>query len=97
METEIRIVNNEAKLRFETLVDGDLAYLQYRWYKDDIALMHAFVPESDRGKGVAAALAKFALEFVKEKKLKLMVYCPYVIKYMKEHPEYDVLLDKEYQ
>jgi uncharacterized protein len=96
MENEIKIINNEARHRFETPAGDDLAYLEYGWHKGDIALMHSFVPESGRGKGLAAELAKFALEYVKEKKLRLMVYCPYVIRYMKEHPEYNVLLDKQY-
>jgi len=38
--------------------------------------VHTFVPEFARGKGIAAALAKFALDYVKDQKLKLMVYCP---------------------
>lgn len=97
METQHTIINNEKHSRFETQVNGEFAYLEYRFYKGDMALMHTFVPEFDRGMGLAGALAKFALEYVKEHKLKLMVYCPYVIKYMKEHTEYNTLLDKQYQ
>jgi predicted GNAT family acetyltransferase len=97
MESQPLIINNEKHKRFETEVNGEFAYLDYRFYKDDMALMHTFVPESARGMGLASALAKFALEYVKEHKLKLMVYCPYVRKYMKEHTEYDVLLDKKYE
>jgi predicted GNAT family acetyltransferase len=97
MESQISITNNTKLNRFETEVNGEFAYVEYRFYKDDIALMHTFVPESARGKGIAAALAKFSLEYVKEHKLKLMVYCPTIAKYMKEHPEYQSLLDKKYE
>ncbi len=38
-------------------------YVDYRFYKDDIALMHTFVPEGARGKDILSALAKFALEY----------------------------------
>ena len=96
MESQISIVNNEKRSHFETEINGEFAFIEYRFYKGDIALMHTFVPESARGKGIAAALAKFALEYVKEHKLKLMVYCPVVSKYIKEHPEYEVLIDKQY-
>ena len=97
METQPHITNNTKRSRFESEVDGEFAYLDYRFYKDDIALMHTFVPEFARHRGIAAALAKFALEYVKEQRLKLMVYCPYVRKYLQEHPEYQTLLDGKYE
>ena len=96
MDAQPTVVNNEKHSRFETQVNGEFAYLEYRFYKGDMALMHTFVPESARGMGIAGALAKFALEHVKEHNLRLMVFCPYVQKYLKEHPEYLVLVDKKY-
>jgi predicted GNAT family acetyltransferase len=59
--------------------------------------MHTFVPEALRNQGIAAALAKYALEYVKTQNLKLMVYCPSVAKYIKLHPEYETLINKQYQ
>jgi predicted GNAT family acetyltransferase len=96
MELENPIVDNKKLMRFETEIDGEFAYVDYRFYKEDIALMHTFVPEFARGKGIAFSLAKFALESVKEQNLKLMVYCPYIARYIKRHPEYNALLDKQY-
>ena len=91
------IINNIKLSRFETEVNGEFAYVDYRFYKDDIALMHTFVPEAGRGKGISSALAKFALEYVKQQELKLIVYCTFIAKYMKLHPEYDALIDKQYR
>lgn len=91
------IINNIKLSRFETEINGEFAYVEYHFYKGDIALMHTFVPELARSKGVASALAKFALEYVKEGNLKLMVYCPTIAKYMKLHPEYEFLIDKQYR
>jgi hypothetical protein len=88
------IENNKDHSRFEMRVKDDLAFLEYRFYMDEIVLMHTFVPESARGKGAASKLAHFALEYVKEHDLKLKVYCPFVKEYMKLHPEYNTLLDK---
>ena len=96
MEAQPSITNNTKLDRFETQINGEFAYVDYRFYKGDMALMHIFVPESGRGKGISGALAKFALEYIKEHKLNLMVYCPYIAKYIKEHPEYEVLIDKRY-
>ena len=96
MENEIQISNNEINQRFETNVANQIAFLEYRWYKGDLALMHTLVPEQLAGKGLGSALAKFALEYAKERKLQIMVYCPFVGKYLKTHPEYDFLVDKKY-
>ncbi|MDB5199323.1 MAG: N-acetyltransferase [Chitinophagaceae bacterium] len=97
MPLQTPITNNIKQSRFETQIDGEFAYVDYRFYKDDIALMHTFVPEIGRGKGISSTLAKFALEYVKEQNLKLMVYCPFIAKYIKLHPEYESLIDKQYR
>ena len=91
------IINNTKRSQFETEIDGKFAFIEYRFYKADIALMHTFVPEDERGKGIASTLAKFTLEYVKEQNLKLMVYCPFVAGYIKRHPEYESLIDKQYR
>lgn len=46
-------------------MDDELATLQYRFYKNDIALMHTHVPERLEGRGLATALANFGLEWAK--------------------------------
>ncbi len=93
---EIEIVNNEKHSRFEAAIEGKIAHVDYRFDKGDIILLHTFVPESLRGKGIASALAKLVLEYIKEHKLKAVIYCPTIAKYIKQHPEYEVLVDKEY-
>lgn len=90
------IIDNEKRLRFETKIGTEFGYIEYRWYKADIAFMHTFVPVNGRGKGSSSVLAKFALEYAKEKNLKIMVYCLFIAKYIKDHTEYSFLLDKKY-
>lgn len=92
---EITVNMNEAQHRFETKIGDDFGYIEYRWYRGELAFMHTFVPEAGRGKGYSAALAKFALDYAKEKNLKIIVYCPFVAKYIKQHPEYEFLIDKQ--
>ena len=91
------IINNTKLSRFETEINGAFAFVDYRFYKGDLAFMHTFVPESARGKGIAPALAKFVLDYAKEQNLKIMVYCPTIAKYIKLHPEYESLVDKQYR
>jgi predicted GNAT family acetyltransferase len=58
-----------------------------------MVLMHTLVPEAHRGQGIGAALTKYVLDYARAQHLKIIVYCPFVIKYMKDHPEYNDLLN----
>lgn len=94
---ELPVVNNKEKLRFEVACDnGEFAYIEYRWYHGDIAYMHTVVPDDMQGKGIASMMARAALDYAAKEKLRVMVYCPYVAKYIKEHPEYSKLIDTKY-
>jgi predicted GNAT family acetyltransferase len=88
------VTNNLQNLQFEVDLAGEKAYLEYRWNKSDLALMHTFVPDNYEGKGIAGLLAKTALEYAKKEGLKIIVYCPFVRSYIKRHPEYEVLEKK---
>ncbi len=92
MEEKVTVINILENQQFQAKVNDELAYLEYRWLKKDLALMHTFVPESLEGKGLASALAKFALDYAKEKNLHIIVYCPFVGTYLKRHPEYNFLV-----
>lgn len=96
MEGTSEVVNNTKQQQFEILLDSEVAYLTYRFYKNDIALMHTVVPEKHRGKGLGNLLVKYAFSYAKNMQKKVMVYCPYVGKFVKENPEYKVYLDSEY-
>lgn len=92
----IDISDNTTQQQFEITMDDELATLQYRFYKNDIALMHTHVPERLKGRGLATALANFGLEWAKSQNKRVMVYCPFVGSYLKKHPEYNYLIDKNY-
>lgn len=96
MNTLSEVYNNKELLRFEVTLDDSLAYIEYRYYKKDIAFMHSFVPDTMQGKGVGTLMAQAALAFAREEGKKIMLYCPFVSKYVKEHPEYHDLVDREY-
>ena len=89
------IINNAELHRFESLVAGEYAYVEYRLSSDRITLLHTFVPEAGRGTRLASELAQFALEFVKREKIKLTVICPFINKYISKHPEYATLINKD--
>jgi predicted GNAT family acetyltransferase len=97
MDQALKIINNEQEQQFQVMVEGEKAYLEYRLYKGDIALMHTDVPSSLAGRGIATALAQYALDYAREHKIPVMVYCPFVSAFLKKHPEYQDVLDKKYR
>ena len=88
---EIVIVNNKERNRFETPVNGGFAFLDYEYYRGDLALVHTFVPPKERHQGIAFALVKFALDYAKAQHLKVIVGCSTVTLYIEQHPEYKAL------
>lgn len=97
MENEnYTVLNNEEKLQFEVSLKGNLATLTYQFYKKDIALMHTEVPAALGGRGIATALAKAAFQYADQKKKLVMVYCPFVARFIKKNTEYRKQLDPQY-
>jgi uncharacterized protein len=93
--TVLDIVNNKKEYRFEIgFEDGGIAVLTYRWLKGSMVLMHTVVPVAHRMQGTGAKLVKYVLDYARAQNLKIIVYCPFVAKYMKEHPAWDDLLLK---
>ena len=95
-DEKIEVVNNKDELRFEVNLNGELAYIKYQYYKKDIAFMHTVVPDAFRGKGIGVAMAVAALNFARAENRKIMLYCTFVAKYVREHPEYHVLVDTNF-
>ncbi|XP_056310284.1 protein NATD1 [Danio aesculapii] len=63
------------------------AVLKYTVRHDQqLELLSTEVPQSHRGKGVAAHLAKAALDFIVEENLKARISCWYIRKYVNENP-----------
>lgn len=88
--TDFAIVNNEQNMRFELRLEGQVAFLEYRLHKGNIAFMHTEVPPMLEGKGIGSALAKYAFKYAKDHQLPVLVYCPFVSAFLKRHPEYNV-------
>lgn len=88
MEEKYTIINNEERRRFEIPLEGEFARLEYKVKGREMSLLHTFVPDSQRGKGIADHLAKFALEYLRANKMTALVHCPFVTKYLERHQDY---------
>jgi uncharacterized protein len=84
---QFAIVNNEKEQQFEARLEGEMGSLVYRMHEGKLVLMHTEVPEKLGGRGIASALAKHALDYGRSRHLPVKVYCPFVLAYLKRHPE----------
>lgn len=89
------VTNNEPAERFEMLVDGLRALLTYRRFPDRIVFLHAEVPPSLEGRGLAGKLTRFALDFARANHLRVIPRCPYVSNFIRKHAEYQDLVCSE--
>jgi len=97
-EKRIKMSREPSKVsrsRFEFEENGEVAYLEFDldgsgW----MTLWHTEVPPALRGKGVADMLARTALEYARDNKLKLDVICPVALNFINKNPEFKDLVGK---
>lgn len=73
--------------------DGSLAYLQYEFRENAVALTHTEVPPQIAGRGLAGALTKAALEYAEGAELPVIPECGFVVAYIKRNPQYLNIVD----
>jgi hypothetical protein len=91
----VNITNNEEAQRFEAQVDGLRAILTYRRFPDRMVLNHTEVPRPLEGKGLAAKLARTALDFARVNQLRVVPLCPYIAAFIRRHAEYQDLVSTD--
>lgn len=77
--------------RFTTSVDGHLCVLDYHLNGSVMTITHTGVPSAVGGKGIAAALTRFALDTARQQNWRVIPRCSYAAIYIARHPEYDDL------
>ena len=86
------VVNEEARSRYELIVDGSTAFAEYELDGDRIVFTHTLVPSELGGRGIGGQLIEAALADVRKRGLKVVPLCPFVKSYMEKHPETQDLL-----
>lgn len=89
---EPEIVLNEAEERWETRVDGKTGIVTYSVDGDRLYILHTEVDPEIGGRGIAARLVTAALDYAREKGLRVVPFCPYARVYVHRHKEYQDLL-----
>ena len=92
MNEERKVINNTGENRFEVGLGEQLAMIEYIEKDGAIIFTHTGVPPEFGGQGIAAMMAREALEYAKENKLKVTSLCSFIDAYLNRHPEYKALL-----
>jgi predicted GNAT family acetyltransferase len=83
------VTHEPDRRRFVLPVSGGDASVEYALVGPrTLDLRHTFVPEVDRGRGVAASLVEQVFRYARDHELKVIATCPFVRAWVEEHPEY---------
>jgi predicted GNAT family acetyltransferase len=84
--TQAEVVDAPEASRYE------LRLAAYRRRNDRMIFIHTEVDESYEGRGLGNRLAEAALEDVRGKGLVVVPLCPFIARYVQQHPEYHDLV-----
>lgn len=89
----ITLTHNRADRRYEIRKDGAVAaHADYDLEAGVVVLTHTEVLPAHEGQGLASKLAKFTLDDVRQRGLKVTPQCEFMVTYLQRHPEYADLL-----
>nr|WP_193611755.1 GNAT family N-acetyltransferase [Nocardioides lijunqiniae] len=94
MSTQVTVTNNTARHRYEAVAQSpDLAgFVDYQETSELVVLTHTEVTPAYTGQGIGSVLARAALDDVRDRELKALVICPFIIGWLRHHAEYRDLL-----
>lgn len=86
------ILHDAGAHRFQTEVEGHRGVLDYTLHDGVMTITHTGVPSAIGGRGVAAALTRFALEVARRERWTVVPACSYAAAFVRRHPEFADLL-----
>jgi uncharacterized protein len=94
-EPTIRIVDNPGAARYEIYCDDQRAgCVTYRRDADKIVFLHTEIDDRFEGHGLGSRLAAAVLEEARAQHRRVVARCPFIARYIEQHPEYADLTRK---
>ena len=94
---EVTVRDNTESLSYDALVGGEVVgTIVYEHAGPRMVFRHTIVEPEFRGRGIATALVRAALDDVRAKGLALSNYCGFVSEFIGAHPQYADLIDAEH-
>lgn len=94
MSTDVIVTRDPDRHRYDGFADEvkPAGFIDYQETSELVVLTHTEVDPAFEGRGVGSALARAALDDIRERELKALVICPFIIGWLRKHPEHhDVL------
>ncbi len=94
MSTDVTVTRNTAQHRYDASIDGSTVagFIDVLETPELVVIKHTEVDTAYEGRGIGSALAQASLEDIRERQLKALVVCPFINRWLRDHPEYrDVL------
>ena len=87
------IEHNVSGTCFELRLEGLRCVLDYTLNNNVMTITYTGVPSELGGRGLAADITKFALDYAQSQGWRVVPQCSYVAAYIKKHPHYAPLLN----
>jgi predicted GNAT family acetyltransferase len=94
--TAVTVTRHADRHRYEALVGGTAlaGFVDYQETREPVVLIHTEVDPSFEGRGVGSALARGALDDIRDRQLKALIICPFINSWLRRHRDYlDVLFN----
>lgn len=89
------VVDVPERSRYEATTAGTLAgFAEYTTTSEMVVFTHTEVLPAHEGAGVGGAIVRYALDDVRSRGLRVLAVCPFVLGWIRRHPEY---ADLEYR
>jgi uncharacterized protein len=90
----VAVVRNDELRRYEGRIDGALAgFAEYQLTDELIVFTHTEVDPAYEGQGVGSAIARWALDDVRDAGVrKVLPLCPFISGWIARHPDYRPLV-----
>lgn len=94
MSTDVTVTRSPDRRRYEATAGGTslAGFIDYQETSELVVLTHTEVDASFEGRGIGSALARAALDDVRDRGLRALVICPFILDWLRRHHEYRDLL-----
>jgi predicted GNAT family acetyltransferase len=80
--------DNPARYRYEMVIDGEIARVDYTRDAGRLVLKHTEVPQALAGRGVGSMLARSVLQDARRRGLTIVPACEFIAAFIQRHPEF---------
>ena|SRR6218665_3622240 len=85
----IPLKDNKEANRYEMVFENHLSLIEYELKGEAIYILHTEVSPALEGRGAGTAIVEKVLADIEKRGLALVPLCPFVVAYIKRHPQWE--------